>query len=116
MNGRGRPRGSNKECLVLLDYRSWRIEYDASAWPSVNYILRKKESDKVAYCVSLESALKSLYDEMIVDYVNRINGYGGKFSDLANAITTTKNEISALLDAQAIKKLKENGENSNVRH
>ena len=111
MSSRGRPRGTMKENTILLNYRSWTIEYDANAWPSINYILKKKESGKVAYCASLESALQSLYSEMIVDYVNRVNGYGGKFLDLANAITATKSEISALLEVPPIKKLKEKGGN-----
>lgn len=93
--GRGRPKGQTSN-TILLDYRTWKIIYDGSAWPSINYILQKKGTRKVAYCGTLESALKIMYDEMLVDYVNRQNDYGAKFLDLANAINKTKNDISRL--------------------
>ena len=91
----GRPKGEKTNTL-LLDYRTWIIEYDGSAWPSTNYILRKKGGRNVAYCDSLASALKLLSNEMIVDYVNRQNNYGAKFLDLANAINRTKKDINRL--------------------
>lgn len=108
-NGRGRPKGK-KESLILLDYRTWIIEYDGSAWPCVNYVLRKKGTNKIAYCDSLESALKLMHDEMLVDYVNRQNDYGARFSDLARAIKSTKNEISTLFTIPKNKKIIEKGE------
>jgi hypothetical protein len=97
MNKRGRPRGE-KTTVLLLDYRTWKIKYDGSSWPSVNYILQKKGSRNVAYCGTLENALKKLYDEMLVDFVNRENNYGAKFFDLANAINNTKKDIERLLE------------------
>jgi hypothetical protein len=97
MTKRGRPT-ANMTNVLLLDYRTWKIIYDASAWPSVNYILRKKGVRNVAYCGTLESALKTLYYEMLADYVNRQNNYGAKFLDLANAINKTKKDISRLFE------------------
>jgi len=97
MNKRGRPK-AHKTNTVLLDYRTWIIEYDGSAWPCINYILRKKGTRKVAYCNSLESALKNMHDVMLVDYVNKQNDYGAKFLDLANAIKFTKKQFSRLLE------------------
>jgi hypothetical protein len=93
----GRPKGQ-KTHVLLLDYRTWQIIYDGSAWPSVNYILQKKGTRKVAYCSTLESALKLMYDEMLADYVNRQNNYGAKFLDLANSINKTKKDISRLFE------------------
>ena len=93
--GRGRPKGQ-KTNILLLDYRTWQIIYDGSAWPSINYILKKKKENKIAYCDSLAGALKMLYNEMLVDYVNRQNNYGAKFLDLAIAINKTKKDITRL--------------------
>ena len=73
--GRGRPRGTKKQNPVLLDYRTWIIEYDGSAWPSTNYILRKKETNRVAYCDSLENALKSLEKGKDKTAINQMNAF-----------------------------------------
>jgi len=97
MGKKGRPKGQ-KTTVTLLDYRTWQIVYDGSAWPSVNFILKKKDVRNVAYCSNLENALKLMYGEMLADYVNRKNDYGAKFLDLANAINKTKKDISRLLE------------------
>ena len=97
MSKRGRPKGETTN-VVLLDYRTWKIVYDGSGWPCVNYILQKKGSRKVAYCGNLESALKLMYGEMLADYVNAQNNYGAKFLDLAKAINSTKKDIERLLE------------------
>jgi len=103
-NIRGRPKGTKKQKSVILDYRTWILEYDGAAWPSINYILRKKGTRYLAYCGTLESALKMIYVEMLIDYVNRKNDYGAKFNDLAKAIKTTKNDLARLLDITPILK------------
>lgn len=116
MSKRGRPK-AQKTNILLLDYRTWQIIYDGSAWPSVNYILRKKGVRNVAFCSNLESALKLMYDIMLVDYVNAQNNYGAKFSDLAKAINSTKKDIARLfvmLPKLEIKIKKEKIENDNV--
>ncbi|HEC87042.1 MAG TPA: hypothetical protein ENI49_04150 [Thermoplasmatales archaeon] len=85
---------------VLLDYRSWILEVDHN-FPSANYIVRKKSDQKykqAAYCSSLEDGLKTIYDAMLLDNVNRKNGYGARFLDLKNLILETKMEFKALLD------------------
>jgi len=103
-HGRGRPKGSSKNNTVLLDYRSWIIEVDNN-FPSINYIVRKKNDARyhhVAYCSSLEDALKTIYDQMLLDTVNRRNNYGSRFNDLRNIILETKNQFSQLLDITPI--------------
>ena len=103
-NHRGRPRGSSKNNTVLLDYRTWVIEVDNS-FPSVNYVVRKKTDGRhhhVAYCGSLEAALRLIYDQMLLDTVNRRNNYGSRFNDLRNVILETKNQFSQLLDITPI--------------
>jgi len=95
-NGPGRK---NKK-IILLNYRTWVIECDDN-FPSFNYIVRKTSDKKgyhVAYCGTLESALKTIYESMLLDFVNKQNDYGAKFDDLANAIISTKKEISQILD------------------
>jgi len=96
--GHGRPKGKTADKTLILDYRTWIIEYDGSAWPSDCYILKKKGVRSVAYCSNLENALKTMYNSMLADYVNRQNDYGAKFEDLANAIIGTKNDFSKILD------------------
>ncbi|MCK4364883.1 MAG: hypothetical protein KAW45_02420 [Thermoplasmatales archaeon] len=99
-----KARGRKKESMVLLDYRSWIIEVDNN-FPSYNYVVRKKSDDKrhhVAYCGSLESALNQIYNAMLLDTVNRRNGYGGKFKDLQSAVLETKNEFSELLNVNSL--------------
>jgi len=122
MNNRkhgGRPKGSTKQNIVLLDYRTWIIEADNN-FPSINYIVRKKTDTSyrhVAYCGSLEGALKLVYDQMLLDTVNRRNNYGARFNDLKNVILKTKNDISRLLDITPILKNEINkGEIENGRY
>ena len=109
MNNRkhgGRPKGSTKQNIVLLDY--------------INYIVRKKTDTSyrhVAYCGSLEGALKLVYDQMLLDTVNRRNNYGARFNDLKNVILKIKNDISRLLDITPILKNEINkGEIENGRY
>lgn len=114
---KGRPKGYKKQNTILLDYRSWIIEVD-NCFPSYNYIVKKKNDTKyhhVAYCGSLESALKQIYTIMLLNNVNRKNDYGANFRDLSNLIIETKNEFSQLLDVNpVIEKRIKRGENETV--
>lgn len=107
-NNKGRPKGSTKTNIILLDYRTWTIEYDGSGFPAVTFNLRKKGSKHTAYCSTLENALKIMYNEMLGDYVNHQNDYGAKFGELAKAIEATKNEIIDILGANGIEKVFKN--------
>jgi hypothetical protein len=107
-NRKGRPKGSTKSNIVLLDYRTWIIEYDGSGFPAVTFNLRKKGSKHTAYCSTLESALQIMYNKMLSDYVNRQNDYGAKFSELAEAIKAAKNEIIDILGANSLEKFLKN--------
>ena len=110
---RGRPKNSKNKKILILDYRTWIIEYDGSAFPSVTFNLRKKGSKHTAYCSTLESALKIMYKEMLADYVNRQNDYGAKFSDLANAINGAKNEILDQININDLDKFLKNDTSEN---
>jgi len=110
---RGRPKGAKADKTVLLDYRTWIIEYDATAFPSVTFNLKKKGSKHTAYCSALESALKIMYNEMLADYVNRQNDYGAKFTDLANAISQAKSEIVKALNTPNFDKFIKKDRNEN---
>ena len=107
-NPKGRPRGSTNQNILLLDYRTWTIEYDGSGFPAVSFNLQKKGSKHSAYCSTLESALKILYNELLADYVNRQNDYGSKFSELADAIVTVKDEIIDMIGANSLEKFLKN--------
>ena len=103
---RGRPVGSKKTRTLLLDYRSWVIYYEDG-----NYVLKKKDKNKgIAYHSTLENALQDLYDQMLLDHVNRKNNYGAKFLDLANAIIETKKQFSELLSIKSVLKKSFEGE------
>ena len=105
--GRGRPSGSKKIRTILLDYRSWIIYYEDG-----NYILRKKNhrNKHSSFYSTLESALQGLYDQMLLDYVNRKNNYGARFLDLANAIIETKKQFTELLSIKSVLKKSFEGE------
>jgi len=107
-NHKGRPKGSANATTLLLDYRTWTIEYDGSGFPSTSFNLRKKGSKHTAYCSTLESALKILYNEMLADYVNRQNDYGAKFGELAEAILAAKNEIVDQIGVNSLDKFLKN--------
>jgi len=95
-----KTKGCKKQNIILLDYRSWIIEVEDN-FPSINYVVRKKNDSgyhRVAYCGSLESALKTIYNVMLLDTVNRRNNYGARFKDLKNVILETKNEFTRLID------------------
>jgi len=98
---RGRPPGSQKKNLVLLDYRSWLIEVDES-FPSVNFNVWKKGDAHCAYCGTLEAALKLIYSSMLLSNVNDKQDYGRKLEDLRNIVIQTKNEFALLLGVDDI--------------
>jgi hypothetical protein len=102
MTKRGRKKATATRAIVL-DYRSWIIEYDGGAWPSDCFILRKNGVRTVGYFSNLESALKKMYDSMLGDYVNRKNNYGAKFDDLANLIIDVKKDFSMILTTPCVR-------------
>ena len=71
---------------VLLQHGSgWWIVYDGGGFPSSNYLVFKDESWKVghklpphgvAYCSTLESALASLFQQLIVALTPRLQAEG----------------------------------------
>lgn len=90
--------------VVLLDCGNWLIETDYS-FPSTNYIIRKKKDRKykqAAYCVSLEDALKTIFDAMLLENVKGRKDYGAGFQDLRNLILETKTQFKALLDVNPL--------------
>ena len=90
-------RGKQKK-IMILDYRSWLIILEPN-FPSHNYVLTKKNAShgfKPAYCGSLESALKLLFDQLVIANIQN-SGYCKKFADLHGIIIQTKNEFKELL-------------------
>ena len=100
---RGRPCGSQKKNLIILDYRSWIIEVD-ECFHSVNYIVRKKGDAHCAFCNSLESALKTIYSSMLLSNIEDKQEYAAKLEDLRIIIIQTKNEFASLLSADDLLK------------
>jgi len=90
---RNKTKGKQKK-KVILDYRSWQIVLEPN-FPSDNYILMKKNGVRRAYCGSLESALKLLFDQLIIANIN--SSYGKKLVDLRRVITQTKKELEELV-------------------
>jgi len=98
---RGRPRGSQKKNIVLLEYRSWLIEVD-DCFPSVNFIVRKKGGTHYAYCGSLEAALRLIFFSLLLSNVNEKQDYGRTLEDLRSVIVQTKNEFASLINADDV--------------
>lgn len=101
---KGRPRGSRKQTVILLDYRSWIIEVDNN-FPSRNYVvkrIRDGKSTRIANCVSLENALERIFEPMLVDNAKQTKDYCGTLEDLRSLILQTKREFSLLLDVSDV--------------
>ena len=91
-------KGKQKK-TILLDYRSWLIILEP-CFPSHNYILTKKNASHgfhPAYCGSLDSALKLLFDQLVIANIDENGSYGKKFADLHEIIIQTKKEFSQLI-------------------
>ena len=82
---------------LLLRYHCWTIEYDGSSWPSDSYILKKKGMRKVAYCGTLEYALKKMYYSIHGESARHRHNYNAELKDLAELIDDVKNEFTAIL-------------------
>ena len=70
------------------------------SFPGSNYVLTKINAShgfRPAYCGSLESALKLLFDQLVITNINEKNNYGKKFADLHDVIIQTKKEFEELL-------------------
>ena len=98
---RGRPRGTKKQNLIILEYRYWIIEIEES-FPSVNYIVRKTGNGHCAYCTTITSALWTVYNSMILSNIKENHNYGRKIEDLCNVIIQTKNEFALLVSTNEI--------------
>jgi hypothetical protein len=102
----GRPRGSKKETIILLNCRSWVIEVDGN-FPSRNFMVKRIGNTKnhvVAYCGSLDAALGVFFEVMVLENAKQTKGYSGKFDDLRDIIQKTKREFAELLDVTPILK------------
>ena len=101
---------------VLLKHKNWIIVNDGK-FPSCNYCLFNVEkariwnekgelpSSGIAYCGNLESALTSLFRQLIV---NNCQGedYDATLKDLSEAIQRARQEFNALLTPEILKRLK----------
>lgn len=84
---------------IVLDYRSWQIIHEPN-FPGDNYVLTKKKASHgfhPAYCGSLDSALKLLFDQLVIANINKNGSYGKKFAELREIILRTKNEFKQLV-------------------
>lgn len=84
---------------IILDYKSWLIILEPG-FPSHNYVLTKKNAShgfRPAYCGTLESALKMLFDQLVIANIDENGSYGMKFADLRKIIIQTKKELQQLV-------------------
>ena len=90
--------------MIILKHKGWVIETDNN-FPSTNYVLYNKDKDKYkAYCSSLESALKMLYDQMLLD--NMQDDYKATIKELRETIIATKRQFNELLNIKPLTRLK----------
>ena len=97
---------NKSEKKVLLQHKSgWCIVYDGG-FPSANYIVMKTDTDlpvqkhtlsNVAYCNSLESALKCLYFQLIIFHAENNKEYCASILDLHKAIEDAHKDFEQLL-------------------
>jgi hypothetical protein len=91
-----------QEKIIILEYRSWLIILEPN-FPSNNYVLTKKNAShgfRSAYCSNLESAIKMLYDQLIIANIDKNSHYGKKFADLHEIIVQTKKELNEFISPQ----------------
>lgn len=63
-------------------------------------LLTKKNAShgfRPAYCGTLESALKMLFDQLVIANIDENGSYGKKFADLRKIIIQTKKELQQLV-------------------
>ena len=101
---------------ILLKFKSWIVVHDGN-YPSSNYCLfnvekatrwnEKQElpSQSVAYCGNLESALTSLFQQLIVENC-KDKDYDATLTGLSDAIQRSKQDFDALLTPKILKELK----------
>ena len=82
----------------MLEHHGWVIILEPN-FPSNNYILTRKNAShgfRPAYCGSLDSALMMLFDQMLIENIDK-NGGGKCVDDLRRVIVETKREFKMLL-------------------
>jgi len=101
-----------KKKIIILDYKSWLIMLEPN-FPSHNYIVTKKHAShgaKPSYCISLESALEMLFDQLLIMNISQNDSYDKKFADLRNIIIQTKKELKELVSLDVKKLICEGGD------
>ena len=93
---------------VLLRHKSgWLIVHDSSGFPSSNYSVFKATSwnqtqrlpsHGVSYCSSLENALCTIFQQLIVENVARAREYRGTLQDLKAVIDAARDDLRFLLN------------------
>jgi hypothetical protein len=84
--------------ILMLQHHGWIIILEPS-FPSDNYILTRKNAShgfRPAYCGSFESALMLLFEQMLIENIDRDSG-GRCVDDLRRVIVETKREFKSLL-------------------
>lgn len=93
----GRPLGSLKEITTLLRSNDWVLEVDEN-FPSNNYMVRKNGSEnRIAYCVSLESGLKTFFNCLLLETIKQTPSYTASIDALRQAILETHAKFNRLL-------------------
>jgi len=91
--------------ILLKHHSGWCIMYDFG-FPSGNYIVTKADRARpmqkhsvgnIAYCGSLESALKCLYSQIIIFHSVENKKFCGKIKDLQKAINQAHKDFEQLL-------------------
>ena len=84
--------------ILVLEHMGWVIILEPN-FPSQNYVLTRKNAShgfRPAYCGSFESALMLLFEQMLIENVDK-DGGGRCVDDLRRVIIATKREFKSLL-------------------
>ena len=98
MNENTLTKGRRKK-IIILEYKSWLIILEPN-FPSNNFVLTKKHAShgfRPAYCSSLESSLKLLFNELEIENIKDNGNYSNSLENLSEVVLKTKHEISRLV-------------------
>ncbi len=92
---------------ILLSHGSgWLVVHDNVGYPSSNYCVFKATSwdtaqrlpsHGVSYCSTLESALCSVFQQLIIENVTKAKNYQGSMLELRGAIVSAHADFKKLL-------------------
>jgi len=98
-----------KRTILFRHGSGWLIAYDNAGYPSSNYSVFKATSwdvgqrlpnHGVSYCGTLESALCTVFQQLIIENATKSKNYQATMQDLRDAIDSARKDFEELLKKQ----------------